>query len=84
MTVVDVGSVGEGAAGDVALVPEAVGAAVGVATGVAGAGVTAAVGAGAGSADAGELVTAGKVARERTSATIHAVLFRIEFTVCLS
>jgi hypothetical protein len=58
--------------------------AVGVGALVAGvAGVAAGIGAGDVWAHAGEL-TAGNEARERASAAISAVLFRIEFTVCLS
>jgi hypothetical protein len=79
-------AVAVGAADAVAV---AVGTGVAVAVAVAvvvGAGVAGAVdvGAGAGSARAGESVTAVSEARVTTNAVRSAVVFRIEFTFCLS
>lgn len=71
------GVAGASGTGEAVVVVAPVGAGAGEAVAVA-------VGAGSGSAHAGELVTAGREAKERTSAARSAVVFRIEFTFCLS
>jgi hypothetical protein len=68
------GAVGTGVAVAVAL-PEVAGA---------GAALDVADGEDVGPAQAGEVATAGNEARERTNAAIHAVLFLVLFTMCLS